>query len=212
MKILTNKEKKLILRQKQKAIIESFKDNFNKIKRPDDILETSLYSETDPTDGDHGSNKEAERKAIELYDKGKAQFNLGDKEGAERLRQEAIKVASFELGWDDAELPPYISEKRSAQYLDDAYHSIEPYGKYILKNTLKVSESEEGSTMEFKLQIPSSISGNPKEFAKELNYNSHGVEGNPGGYVSHINAYLDGFNETNNTYLFSISITSQLDV
>jgi hypothetical protein len=55
---------------------------------------------------DYHADKETQKKAEDLYDAGLKMFNAGDVDGAEKLRQEALKISSG-LGWGENELPPY---------------------------------------------------------------------------------------------------------
>lgn len=157
MKILTNKEKKEILEQKEKAIIESFQKNFNKIKRID---ESEFMDDGDRDD-------------------------------------------TFESN---------VPQEMLSEYLKGLAYNLSPYGKYIEADTLKVHQGEEGVTMEVSMVVPMDVCGDPKDFARTLNYSSHGREGNPGGVVSRIHVSPNGVDEVNKTCIFRVTYASFLDI
>lgn len=55
---------------------------------------------------DYHADKAAQMNAENLYDKGLELYKAGDVNGAEELRQEALRVGAS-LSWDETELPPY---------------------------------------------------------------------------------------------------------
>lgn len=69
-------------------------------------IEEVMYGDSD---GDYDSNKETEKEAYKLYDKGQELYNQGKKEEAEALRQQALKKGSW-LGWGEEDLPAYKEE------------------------------------------------------------------------------------------------------
>ena len=66
-------------------------------------IEEVMYGNSD---GDYDFDKEVEKEASELYDKGQELYNQGKKEQAEALRQQALEKGSW-LGWGEEDLPAY---------------------------------------------------------------------------------------------------------
>ena len=69
-------------------------------------LRENQYYDSDPSDGDYDFDKRMESEANRLYDEGQEEFNNGNFEKAEQLRQLALKAGSH-LSWYDSDLPPY---------------------------------------------------------------------------------------------------------
>lgn len=82
---------------------KTFKPKMN--ENYSDYLDTN-YS-ADGMDDYHADN-ETQKKAEDHYDTGLKMFNAGDVDGAEKHRQEALRISSS-LGWGENELPPYKS-------------------------------------------------------------------------------------------------------
>ena len=107
--------KKKITMQELKSLI---KEEAQKLQRRT-ILEgekKSLINELEEvfygdSDGDYEFDKETKQEVENLYDRGHELFNKGDKFGAEELRKQALKKASW-LGWGENDLPEYKNVKK----------------------------------------------------------------------------------------------------
>lgn len=96
---------------------KTFKSKLNE-ESYSDYLDTNY--DADGLD-DKLANQNTAEETYKLYDAGFELFKRGDVNGAENLRQKAIKTGSW-FGWGDSELPPYKLEENSSRDKNFKFH------------------------------------------------------------------------------------------
>lgn len=125
---LSNSEAKTSMPKKVKEMPVTPQNSagVKKMKTPGAEKRIKLKEMYGDSDGDYEHDKDTAKKATELYDKGQKLYNNGEKEEAEALRQQALKIGSG-LGWNDIDLPPYTDEEEERF---DQYGNPSPTGEY----------------------------------------------------------------------------------
>lgn len=108
------------------------KNNLKESTSRKKISETTLYSETDPTDGDADDVVDTRSESEYYYFKGLTLFKNGKEEKAEDFRKIALKIGGW-LGWTEVEFPPYTNEMSE---------DLEENKKYKMKNKKVLKEEE----------------------------------------------------------------------
>ena len=209
--------------------IENNDVNINEIGEPSysDHLDTHYSSDgLSDANADRDSKEQAENlyelgvnimksmKAVQVDDNKRNELT----QYANDLRQQALDIASS-LGWGETELPPYdnVNEindvggnfKFIKNHLDDMYI------QWFNPNESEEYDDKEGSyRVTYALDIPKSTEG-INDILVNLQdtygkYDSHGVEGNPGGMVSRNN--ITEPQDMGDFYRVFITIENILDI